>query len=83
MEDHHRQSLQGRFFHKDNSLKLPLFRLTNDCALFSELNDALNSSIFVDDKLSASGGFEFLLWQSGIECNQHSNYLFSLKVCLI
>lgn len=52
-------------------------KLSNDCALFNDLNEALNASL-TDDK--SGGGFEFLLWQTGLECNWHSNYLFSLKV---
>jgi hypothetical protein len=49
-----------------------ILRLSNECALFGELNDALNST--------PNGGFEFLLWQTGVECNLQAHYLFSLKV---
>jgi hypothetical protein len=54
----------------------PCSRLPNECALFTELTDALNSYESVDGK---PGGFEFLLWQTGLDCTMFGKYLCSLK----
>ncbi|KAI6202441.1 Protein kinase domain containing protein [Aphelenchoides besseyi] len=50
-------------------------RLSNDCALFCEVNDALNGETSDDRK----GGFDFLLWQTGIEVRLFGEYICSLK----
>lgn len=49
--------------------------LTNECALFNDINDALN----VDRSPEKRGGFEFLLWQTGMEILLFDEYIFSLK----
>ncbi|KAI6219497.1 Protein kinase domain containing protein [Aphelenchoides fujianensis] len=50
-------------------------RLSNDCALFIEVNDALNAET-ADDR---RGGFDFLLWQTGVEVRLFGQYVCSLK----
>ncbi|CAD5207709.1 unnamed protein product [Bursaphelenchus okinawaensis] len=48
--------------------------LMNDCALYSEIFEALNS-----EKSDLKGGFEFLLWQTGVETLFFNYFLMSVK----
>uniref|UniRef100_A0A1I7SKV9 HECT domain-containing protein n=1 Tax=Bursaphelenchus xylophilus TaxID=6326 RepID=A0A1I7SKV9_BURXY len=66
------QIISGLFVLNDESLSLSL---PNECALYADIMDALNTDKGGENR----GGFDFLLWQTGVETNFFGQFLMSIK----